>query len=220
MAIPDRKKAFQAAFKDRVRDIEIASARIGKVTNDRVTILCDDGTSGLIHVATVRGGYEKGEFGAYTSLILYGGPIYRIMEDVGCKPGSFSADMIFRLTSFHLPSREGDYEFRAGVSVDKVTEQMVDDIRRHYVPLIEKFTGRYGEAVDVVLAYKGVDVRSPFCMCVILLGLADAWSRLDELVAHANGNESFDDFHRSTNPEKTVVTPVRNWFKKHGTTGG
>lgn len=215
MELQDRKKAAFAEFRRQMQAIEFKLGKL-RTTKDQATISFPDNAHVLIHVATIKGGFAKGEFGSYMDLCIYDGPIYRIMKETRLDGGStFPGDMIVRGTSHSLvPGESGVHAFRASVDVEAVVTRMINDVLRFFVPIVEQFTGKYEEAVDFILSHDGAYVRKPFCMCVILLGLADAFDRLGKVIAHAEKSEGFWDFHRSKNYE-SIVQRIQKWFKKN-----
>jgi len=220
MELQDRKNMAFAAFRRHMQDMAFESGQVRSV-KDRATISFSDGSRALLIMSTVKGGFGKGEFGVYPSLCIYGGPIYRIMKDTRLEGGStYSEDMIFA-GSYHslVPRRSDVYAFRASADVEAVVTTMMRDVRRFFVPIVQQFAGKYGEAVDFILSHEGAHVRKPFAMCVILLGLANAFDRLDEVVAEAKKNKGFWDFHKTKNYE-SIVQRIRKWFEKNkGRTG-
>src|SRR5262245_10225003 len=107
MELKDRRRALLQIFRDSVGALKIGGGQL-KAAQDRAIVSFEGGTRALIHLATVTSGFAKGEFGAYTSLILYNGPIYRVLRATRLHRGStFSDDMILRGTSHDLvPTRK------------------------------------------------------------------------------------------------------------------
>jgi hypothetical protein len=91
---------------------------------------------------------------------------------------------------------------------------MVKDVGQFYRPIIQAFTRDYGGAVDFILSTSGAHVRKPFCMSLVLLGLANQFHRVDEVLAQAKKQEAFWDFHKTKDPP-TIVRRVEQWFKQH-----
>jgi hypothetical protein len=212
MELHKKRNAAYASFMRQMQDIEFGSAE-ATTTKDRVNISYPDGTRALLYVNSVKGGFGKGEFGLYIGLTISDGPIYQILKKTRLEGGSsFPKDMIFRTTSHSFKGARGLYAFRTATDVESTVTKMIRDVRKVYVPIIEQFTSRYEEAVSFIVDHNGEHVRKPFAMCVILLGLGNALSRLDSLIVKVKTVPRFLDFHRSKDYEHLIVERIRKWF--------
>jgi hypothetical protein len=217
MDLSERKKLALASFSKRMHELHLEPGKL-KVVRDRATYSFPDGTSALIHFAVVTGGYAKGSFGAYTGLLMSDGPIYKIMEEAGLAAHQAMPPQAFlRASAQSLAPNRAVHPFMEGTNPDTVVSEMVAQIRELYLPIIQKFTGKYAGAVEFILEGGAAYVRNPFTTCVILLGLGDAFDRLDSVaqVAEAKREKGFYDYDRVTDYRKAIVDPVRKWFKDH-----
>lgn len=215
MDLKAREKAAFAAFIEQIQTIDFKPGQV-KPEKDRIAITYSDGTRILIQLSTVTADFGKGEFGASVPLLIYDGPIYRILTDNGLEQSNaFPNTMILRYSLAPKPAGLGFYEFRTSTDVEALMKKIMKGVRQVLVPIIEQFTGKYGEAVDFILAHNGAPVRRPFAMCLILLGLSNTWDRLDEVVDHAKKTEGFWDYHQSPDQGKSLIKKVRTWFEKN-----
>src|SRR6187200_2167572 len=113
MDLKTRKSAVFAALKKQMKAIHFQEAEI-KALKNSTTITFLDKTRVLLQLSTVTDTFETSEFGAYLPLLIYEGPIFKILTETGlAHSNAFPSEMIVR---YNLAPRRGlgYYEFRAG----------------------------------------------------------------------------------------------------------
>ena len=214
MELKDRKKDLGMKFKQEMRRLDFTSAKKIKILKSGVELSFDDGTNADMAYATVKRNYPKGEFGLYSLVSISNGPVYQIMCQTHLDKGSsFSGEGILAGTSHNLID-EGHYPVTSDVKIEDVARRVVCDMEKVYVPIITAFTVGYKSAIDFLIHHQGRFVRNPFCMGVILMGLAGSFERLDELVKLAEKHSSYYDFHAAENYRVQIIDPILSWFKK------
>ncbi len=217
MNLQARRKAFQAAFKQRLSDFEIKGATLEKLDEEGAVFACADGASAFLHVASVKRGYGPGEFGMYSGVTLSGGPVFETMKATKLAESEvFSDDQFFRFNTLNVGEDGKHYHFVEDADVETVVAEMVKDMKKYFVPLVRDFTADYNAGVDFIVAHRGKHVRNPYTAAVILLGLAGRFDRLPEITAVAEKLEAFYDYHEASDPAKTIVAPIRARLEKQG----
>jgi hypothetical protein len=217
MALQDRKRQATALFQQYMREIDFGGAV--KAGREYAEIAYDDGTRVTVQMLPIKGGLGPGEFAAYTALGISDGPVYEGLEAtrLAASKVTFPKHLIVAGTSHELVPgvRTGVYKFRTSTDVEAPVKKLTADIRKYYLPVVHAFTGQYERAVDFIVSTDGKHVRKPFCMCVILLGLAGSLDRVDEVVARARKSEGFWDFHKAAD-HASVVRRIEQWLAKRG----
>ncbi|MCA9157303.1 MAG: hypothetical protein KDA72_03195 [Planctomycetales bacterium] len=168
----------------------------------------------FIGCADVKGSREKQAFGLYWLLSLSDGPVLKIMESLALdKAPGFSGNVIFRATSHNLQPERSHYEANSKSDLESIAEIIRSDLERTCLPIISAFCVDHRKAVDFILDSGASYVRNPFTAAVILLGLANDFNAVDEVVSAAGTSERFYDFHRVANPNSEIVQPILNWFE-------
>jgi hypothetical protein len=214
MELRVRKKLVFESFYGQLQTLDFKGGQVA-TSKDHVAIAFPNQTRVQIYLSEVKKGFGKGEFGGYLLLVICGGPIYEALQGAGVAENpTFRDDRIFGGTSYQLvPKGLKGYKFTDAVEVETEVKRMVKDVKEVFVPVVEMFTTKYAKAIDYILANPGF-VSKPFCTCVVLHGLTNSFSRLDERIIKVKENKYFWDYHRSQSPD-VLVKRIRKWFDKY-----
>ena len=160
-----------------------------------------------------------GEFAAYSGFSVRGGPLVRtILERVPDAKTRFTNDQLIVGTSASLvPGRLHDYLFTAHDNADKLTTQMIDDIRQFLLPHLTAFVEDYSRAADTLIdgmAAGNLIVRNPFVLGLACLYVTDRFSDVDKLLSTASNNEYFYDFHAAGSNSQPEVADLVGYFSR------
>lgn len=196
-------------------------------SKDRFTI--DFGFKGkvIIHIATVNRGYPKDCFGAYSSFLNEGGEIFNIMqslhleEDESMPEGIYLSGGYLNLI-YMYPELEYNgydhYPFMKGMNTENTVKQMCLDIQKFYFPIFYSFLFYPEKALHFIFEQNllsFVNIRNPFTLCMILMGMSNDYSQIDSLCSLAKDEDNgFYDFYNKKNPEKNIIKPIMEYFKK------
>lgn len=176
-------------FGDRIRVDSLGATRV-QGRRDRIRLDFADGTEALIHVASYKGGLGVGAFNLSPALIIYGGPVRRVIDELGVTIGSaFSGGKVVVALLDAVGHRSDSFPFPRTTDVERQAVRMTKAIQDGLVPLITAFTGDYERAVEFI-ATEPARVLSPWCSTLTLLALAGDDSRFREVSQQAHADPS------------------------------
>jgi len=145
------RHAFFTALKPELATLPFQTAK-ATASKDRVKLKCPNGATGLIHFYTYRGDAPAGSFQIQSSAMVHGGPLDALLGATTVRRAArFATDCVFCAASQGLGGG-----LHAGIVSPQddpaaAARRVVDEVRRWYLPLIDGFTGAWGQALDFAL---------------------------------------------------------------------
>ncbi len=166
-----RRDEALTVFGANIRVDSLGATRVRR-RRDRIRLNFADDTEALIHIASYKGGLGVGAFNLSPALIIYGGPIRRVVDGLGIATGSAFSDgkLVVALLNA-VGYRSDSFRFLRTTDVERQASRMTQAIQDGLVPLITAFTGDYERAVEFI-AKEPARVGSPWCSTLTLLALA------------------------------------------------
>lgn len=183
------------------------------------------GDKAIINIYKVNSGYKKGEFGMVSHFRVFNSHIEKIIKLSGLDM-PFKNDTIVQ--GHYDMIKKLDFEpyfFNNNTDIKKAVNGIVSDIQDYFVPFIKSVTYDYRYAVtNFAENFFFLRLTNPFSVGVVLSFLANEENFIQELVEMATKSfpidlfdrkDCFYDYHNSSNPQKNIIDPIKNWFEKN-----
>ena len=173
------------------------------------TLQFDDDTQFTLGIYRAVSGMPKGEFRCEAGFSLSGGPVPTTLAQASAKTAEAVGDPWLVGSTWYLVPRlfakapNWDYRFVAGTDTEKLTKQVMSDIRKYLFPVIHAFVDDYSKAADVFLTGDVQQLNfsaEPFSIGLSVLKLA---SRLDEAEALAKRAAAMKEKFYDYSPKKS-----------------
>lgn len=203
-----RRNEALMVFSEEIQVGSLGATRVRR-QRDRITLEFADGTEALIHIASYKGGMGVGEFNLSPSVIIYGGPVRRVVEALRIEIGSaFSGGKVVVALLDAVGYRRDSLAFRRTTDVPRQALRMTRAIQDGLVPLITAFTRDYMRGVEFT-AREPARVLSPWCTTLTLLALSGEESAFQDVARQAETSpDRWPDLVRVNDP-KAAADEIR-----------
>jgi len=186
------RDAFFAALKPEFATLPFQTAK-ASASKDRVKLKCPNGATGLIHVSTFQGDAPAGGFQIQSSAMVHGGPLDALLGAMTVRRAPrFATDCVFNAASQGLGGGLHAGIVRPQDDPAAAARRVVDEVRHWYLPLIDGFTGAWGQALDFALRELDQKIHpfaasspSPLACALALAALARRPDRVPDITAAA-----------------------------------
>lgn len=213
MDLKERKKLAKDSFCEEMAKLNLKEGVLS-FKQGIAHITYPDGTCAHIFYDPITSGFAKGEFGADVTLTITGGPINDALVTTGCMEKS-SRRFFHGKSHTLIPKRSTGYKFTGTDLPAKRMKEMIKDVEKHYLPLIESFAGsNYSKALSFSIENPNY-LEAPFGTCVAILGLSGSIAKLDATIAKIKKIPEFYDYHRDPKRSMELAKKIGKWTEKH-----